>query len=471
MERRIKIAIGIPCFNGFSAETGFDYMRMFFAFGRRYPEYDFYLTGKIKSEQYRARNNIVQAAQIQGADYLLMLDDDQIIDWPNYPGPDSYGFLHKLLEHDKPIVGALYYHRGGRCAPVLMKKIETPMQTEAYVFLRDDEIKGELQEVDVQGGGCMLIKMEVFDKLKPPYFEPEMQTDGESYGTDIQICRKAQVEGFKVYCDTSIVLGHVSGTRTIVTPMNRDMVMSGEAMAKGHLLEYALAEWYKRYREDAEEYCCMSAGEMEMRAEEYGSKTASFKSYEDKKQYYIDLGVDQLCRQVWFHKLVGTQRERMSIFRYFTGISDKRGLDFGCGSAPTGFHLLEKGQKLDFVDIDGAYGYEFLKWRLKKYGYEAGFTIKGPYDFILLMDSLEHIEDWEPLLDDILGRLEPNGALITNFFLNEDYGNYEHVNMDKDAVHAFLLERKIHQVSPFLWIKHDNFMGGASNVRNLKQDS
>ena len=58
-----------------------------------------------------------------------------------------------------------------------------------YTFLNDSEIKRALQPVDVQGGGCMLINMKIFDKILPPYFEPEQQTNGDNLGTDIQICK------------------------------------------------------------------------------------------------------------------------------------------------------------------------------------------------------------------------------------------------------------------------------------------
>ena len=75
----MKIAVGIPIYDRLPPHTDTDYMRMWYSFGRRYQEHDFYLISKRKSEQFRARNGIVETALVFGCDYLLMLDDDQVI--------------------------------------------------------------------------------------------------------------------------------------------------------------------------------------------------------------------------------------------------------------------------------------------------------------------------------------------------------------------------------------------------------
>ena len=43
------------------------------------PDYDFELGIKTKSEQFRARNAIVEGAIGRGCDWILMIDDDMII--------------------------------------------------------------------------------------------------------------------------------------------------------------------------------------------------------------------------------------------------------------------------------------------------------------------------------------------------------------------------------------------------------
>jgi GT2 family glycosyltransferase len=189
-------------------------MRFSFNLGRRYTEYDFFLAIKGKSEQFRARNAIVEAALSRDCDYIFMLDDDHIIDIDKKIGPSpKYFFLNKLVNHleGRPeigIIGALYYQRGGNCDPVIMEETKKGQ----YFFKTHQEVTGGMQKVAVTGGGCMLIRREVFDKIESPYFAPEFE-----YGTDIQICKKATEAGFEVWCDTSIEIGHLKTESEIIT--------------------------------------------------------------------------------------------------------------------------------------------------------------------------------------------------------------------------------------------------------------
>lgn len=207
-----KICIGIPCFQGVSFEVLDDYMRFMFHLGRRSTN-GFMLAVKGKSEQFRARNAIVKAALQEACDYILMLDDDHIIDTSQSTMPsEAYGFVDRLVKHleedpKKGIVGALYYQRGGDCWPVIMHEFNG----QPY-FLMHSEVSGQLQKVDVTGGGCMLIRASVFDKIQEPWFAPEHE-----YGTDIQICKQVRAAGWEVWCDTSIVIGHLRTERELIT--------------------------------------------------------------------------------------------------------------------------------------------------------------------------------------------------------------------------------------------------------------
>ena len=99
---RERVCIGIPCFQGVTYEVLDDYMRFAYYLGRRNPQYDFFLAIKGKSEQFRARNAIVESAIATGCDYLFMLDDDHVIDIDKTLGPnDRYDALNKLITHLK----------------------------------------------------------------------------------------------------------------------------------------------------------------------------------------------------------------------------------------------------------------------------------------------------------------------------------------------------------------------------------
>lgn len=224
---RKSVCIGIPCYSTLpDFRTLEDYMRFAYYLGRRYTEYDFFLAVRGKKEQFRARNSIVQEALRVSCDYLFMLDDDQVIDIEDTVLPSTrFEFLRTLINHleedpQKGIVGALYFQRredDDECWPVIMQA-----NGKGYSFLTYAEITRGLQKVDVTGGGAMLLRMSMFDRLKSPWFEPEFE-----YGTDIQICKKATEAGYTVWCDTRLEVGHtkieneILSSKTIVERLER----------------------------------------------------------------------------------------------------------------------------------------------------------------------------------------------------------------------------------------------------------
>jgi len=470
MENKPVITIGIPCYQGVPAETLQDYMRFAYYLGRRYQDYDFCLAIKSKSEQFRARIAIAEAAIQVNSTYLLMLDDDHIIDIEDRMGPsDRYDFLRRLIAHmeavpDLGLVGALYYQRGGNCGPVLMKQGENG----GYYFMRDDEITGTYQEVDVQGGGCMLIRCDALLKIPQPWFEPEFDL-----GTDIQICKKMQESGYKVACDTGIELGHVLNSREIITSRNRYR-HSSETMAKsapqeGMDTKWALESALTLYRQDAEEYLGVDMDTMSKLFEEYNEKhLPRFAEFENPREYYAQLGPEQLARQVVYHHTDHPVQVMDAVLNSINFAVPGRGLDIGCGSAPVGFECVMRGHSMDFVDVDGAPAYEFLKWRSQKRGmtnrcgWEPGHI--GDYDYVLLLDSLEHMPHWQATLELAVNGLREGGAIFTNFFLNQDTENPEHVFMDKKAAKDFLVTRGVYPLNQICWVRRD--LEEARKVKN-----
>lgn len=458
---RKRVTIGIPCFNSVSPETLEDYMRFAYYLGRHYEGFDFSLAIKPKSEQFRARNSIVEAALQWGADYVLMLDDDHVIDWMEQAQTvanaeqSHYEFLRTLIGHMErtpgaAIVGALYYHRGGECRPVVMKEGKDG----GFYYMRDDEIANGLQEVAVTGGGCMLIDMNLFSRIPGPWFEPEFQ-----FGTDVQICKKAREEGRGVYCDTSLTLGHVLSRREVVTAKNRHRIMA-ESQARGAPQgidpEWSSGAALRLYHMDVEQYLGMDLSQIQEVARRYSTDDLS-KYQDDLTQYYATRGKAQLARQVLFHLNPHCIEEMEFVFSTVNTNAEGYGIEFGCGSAPVSFELALRGHRMDFVDIDGAAAYEFTKWRAKHRGIEdrCGWSIRGPYDYALMLDAIEHIKDWEPVLEKIVDALKNDGALITNYFRNQDYDNPEHVSMDKGAVKQFLVSRGVYPLNEMVWIKRD----------------
>jgi GT2 family glycosyltransferase len=143
-----------------------------------------------------ARNTAADHALEQGMDYVLFIDDDMVIK------PDSRLFTN-LIKHDKDITVPLFFHRRQPYAPLIFKR--KVRAGGAYTTFDNimDYGKG-LIRVDGAGCGVMLIKTEVFKKLDKPYFK-----HSDDVGEDLYFCNKAVNAGFKIYCDTSLEVGHI----------------------------------------------------------------------------------------------------------------------------------------------------------------------------------------------------------------------------------------------------------------------
>ena len=422
MSTNNRILIASPCYDRVDSDILEDWMRLAYHCGRRMPEYEFFLGIKSKSEQFRARNVIVEAAQQNNCDWILMIDDDMKIDAFD-EGHEAYNFLPKLIAHDKDICGVLYYQRGGECNPVLM----TTINDKGYRFLRDDEIEHKLQKVAVAGGGCLLIKTRVFDRIQVPYFAPEYE-----YGTDVQLCRKAAEKGFEIWADTSIEFGHNRNEKATVTSRNKHQFQ--DTMQIGAKHTFVMGDLFFRLINDAKEYTEISSiDEMWVRAENSLDllREGGLTDAESYRQYPID----RICRQVWFN----TQRSMKKKMTEFVLASINhnhplRILEFGSGIGLLSLALAEKGHNVTALDIRGTATLEFLKWRAAKYGVPVKFIeseggvpqLTGEYDVIIAMDSIEHVKEWREVIS-VLGRhLKMNGLVFSNNAVLEDVTHPEH---------------------------------------------
>jgi GT2 family glycosyltransferase len=106
--------------------------------------------------------------------------------------------LVKLIEHDKDIVSALAFKRFPPYEPCIFKKCDRE-GTEFWL----DYPKG-LIEIQGVGMACTLIKRKVFETVPKPWFFPE-----PNIGEDLSFCIRAREAGYKIYCDTNLICGHV----------------------------------------------------------------------------------------------------------------------------------------------------------------------------------------------------------------------------------------------------------------------
>lgn len=431
---RKKIFLGVVAYGAVDPEILEDYMRLSFHCGRRMPEYDFFLGVKSKSEQFRARNAIVDAAMKVGADYLYMVDDDMLHDTDNNVGPtESYDIIAKLIAHKKDVCGALYYQRKSPHAAVLMRKVHD----RGYRFLRDDEIEGKLQKVDVAGGGCLLINMKIFDKIKSPYFGPEFE-----FGTDIQLARSAYDAGFEVWADTSIELGHLRSEKVAVTSKNRHHSLLDTVPGEVRT-QFTAGDIYGPLLADVLDYTgYKDIDDLGRHANFLGEWDKADKTTEEKVyEWYRRFPMERVARQYVYNTL--NQFKADATMFILASVQDGQAadiMDYGCGIGITAFALAQRGHNVTAVDIAGTGTLEFLKWRAKKHNVRMKFIERtgGPVDYgtaafdaVIAMDTFEHTPAWREELGNIAAHIKDGGALFANNAVLDDPAHPEHYELDK----------------------------------------
>jgi len=159
------------------------------------------------------RNAIVHKLLQHPASYshLLFLDADMV--WP------TDVLTRMLAHHERDVISALYCLKGGTHAPVAMLNPQWNDHIGAEVYDFDTDYReglSDVREVEVVGMGCTLIRREVLEALKNPWFHYDKNADGwPVVSEDVPFCRKAREAGFRVWFDRSIKCGHV--TTKVVT--------------------------------------------------------------------------------------------------------------------------------------------------------------------------------------------------------------------------------------------------------------
>lgn len=155
------------------------------------------------------RNGLVELAKEANATHVLFIDSDT-----TFPATA----LERLLAHDRDIIGATASRR-------------TDDNDAIGVTLDGERLKVPSPPVKMKllGMPFMLIKMDVFEKLRKPWFaEPPRWMMGEENDPglmpeDEYFCYTAIQEGYDVYCDIelSMEIGH-RGPKTfyIMKPQN-----------------------------------------------------------------------------------------------------------------------------------------------------------------------------------------------------------------------------------------------------------
>ena len=154
----------------------------------------------IGSLIYASRDELAKRAIEMGADYVFWLDSDMTF------SPDT---LERMFANkDKgDIITGLYFRRVPPFTPVLFSKLEID-EEQRCTWDEPAEIPDEPFEVAGCGFGCVLMPTDIFIDVQSRY--NAMFTPIGGTGEDLAFCWRARQLGFRIICDPSIQLGHVS---------------------------------------------------------------------------------------------------------------------------------------------------------------------------------------------------------------------------------------------------------------------
>lgn len=163
-----------------------------------------------------ARNNIAQMSMNEGADYVLMVDNDVVL-------PEDA--LLNMLDDAKDVCLGYYAHRDadniyrGRTSVCKLSKpngkpyFNYPLESE-YTAKELETMRNDgVFKVKIHGGGmgCALIKTEVFKTIDYPWYDWVNYNDKNRgmLSEDLYFCEQCKKKNITIYTDSRVGCGHM----------------------------------------------------------------------------------------------------------------------------------------------------------------------------------------------------------------------------------------------------------------------
>jgi len=259
-----------------------------------------------------------------------------------------------------------------------------------------------------------------------PFFAQRPFHDGKDWmwlTEDYDFCDKARQIGVKSYIDTRIWLRHVGDySYTVEEVLSNAIRFRGRNGIKEERdrMQYAvmdLAEFTGETPEQAFEKVKTVVRDLAVKWEEFrknGNKSEDF--YRDNELYLYDDVSFNAHRNYWKYRI-----------EPLIDIKDSRVVDIGCGMGTAAFVLSHSGNSVTGYDINNK-TIEFAKFRANKYKIEnVSFTSEYPLqaiaeaDYIVAIDTLEHIEDLESFMIELGSHMKRGGK----FYHASTFGNQD----------------------------------------------
>lgn len=149
---------------------------------------------------YDSRNQIANIAIEKEFDRVLWIDSDMIFE------PDILRRLSARMDEGAEYVSALAFRRVPPHLPVIYSQIA--MQDGKPVLTAyEDYPEDSLFEIAGSGFGCVMTSVQLLKDCRNTFglpFSPRL-----GFGEDVTFCLECQELGRKMYCDSSVKVGHL----------------------------------------------------------------------------------------------------------------------------------------------------------------------------------------------------------------------------------------------------------------------
>lgn len=147
---------------------------------------------------YTARERIAHKAINEHYTHVLWLDSDMVF---------NTDVLEDLMFSGQRFVSGVYQTRRKGYSSVIFTSMDMDKTSGVAHFETCEEYPSETFEIAGCGFGCVLIETSILADVclnKGNCFTPL-----PNYGEDLAFCKKARELGHKIYCEPSVVCGHI----------------------------------------------------------------------------------------------------------------------------------------------------------------------------------------------------------------------------------------------------------------------
>ena len=192
-----KIMIAVPCMDQVPAPFAQSLAMI------RKPDDDVACSFQMGSLIYTSRNNLALQAMKAEFDYMLWLDSDMVFQ------QDLLIKMKQVMdEKDLDFLTGLYFRRVPPFTPVLFDQLDIEDGFCTWTDWKD--VPEGMFKIGGCGFGCVLIKTDVLFDVQSKF--GEMFNPIANMGEDLSFCWRARQCGYDIWCDPSLVCGHVGYT-------------------------------------------------------------------------------------------------------------------------------------------------------------------------------------------------------------------------------------------------------------------